>query len=149
MNSLVKLQTVYVHSRCDCVDSEYSQEEYGSWSEQWEFTLDKASLSDYSGCDDDFPVNPVTPGDDIWVLYLSYSVSDSFGHADGKGLIIWAFADAAVAKQALADCERAIEKENQSFEFSSDAGKKITIGNPTSDYFTNGYVRLKSLKLTS
>lgn len=147
MSSPVELQTVYIHSRCHCVDSEYSQEEYGTWSEQWGFTLYKASLTDYSGCDDDFPVNPVKPGDDIWVLYLIYSDGNSFGSADGKGLIIWAFADASVAKQALAECEHAIEQENQSFVFNSDAGKKITIGNPTSDYFTNGYVSLKSLKL--
>lgn len=148
MNSPIKLQTVYIHSRCRCVDSEYAQEEYGNWSEQYEFILDKASLSDHSS-DDDFPVLPVKLGDDIWVLYLTYSDGDSFGSADGKGLIIWAFADASVAKRALHDCEHAIETENQSFVFSSDAGKTITIGNPTSDYFTNGYVSLTGLKLTS
>lgn len=148
MNTLTKLQTVYIHSSCRCIDSEYAEEEYGDWSEQYEFTLDKASLSGHSG-DDDFPVNPVKLGDDIWVLYLTYSDGDSFGSADGKGLIIWAFADASVAKQALADCERAIETENQSFVFSSDAGKTITTGNPTSDYFTNGYVSLTRLKLES
>lgn len=147
MSSSVELQTVYIHSTCRCVDSEYAQEEYGTWSEQYEFTLDKASLSDYRG--DDFPVNSVKLGDDIWVLYLTYSDGNSFGSADGKGLIIWAFADASVAKRALHDCEHAIEKENQSFVFISDDGKTITTGNPTSDYFTNGYVSLTRLKLES
>jgi hypothetical protein len=145
MHSATDLQTVYIHSSCYCEEHEPADEPYGNWHESYVFTVDGASLSNQT--DDAFPVKAVKPGDDTYVLYLYYSQGDSFGNAEGLGSVIWAFADHSAAQQALAACQLAIDQENPSFVFKSDAGKEITLGNPTTDYFCHGSVFLTKVRV--
>lgn len=139
--------TIYISYTSWCADAMDASEEFGDWSEEWHFSVNGASLSPSS--DESFLVNSVKPGDTIYVLYLVYSDGDSFGTASGKGLVLWAFANKLVADAALAQCQHAINKENQSFEFLTDGGKKVSLGNPTTDYFTDGDVHIAPVKLTA
>jgi outer membrane protein assembly factor BamB len=70
---------------------------------------------------------------------MTYSTGDTFGHADGKGEVIWVFKDATLAMKAkeLWDKENAKRDPEFSIEFEADGGIMVKQSNPAAGYFEN------------
>ncbi len=132
-----------------CVHSEQAQEQYGDWSEEYDFRVTGVSLTsrdrwneDHLGC-----LVEVKAGDPVFVLYMTYDTGDTFGRASGKGEIIWVFKDPALAMAAKAKWEAGNAKRDPdySIEFEVDGGKTIKQYNPAAGYFENiGYVEVQT-----
>ena len=73
---------VVINSHCD--DSEYSEEQYGDWSESWSHYFGSIHLlahGQYSDVNSDHAFNI---DDHVYVVWLEYSSGDSFGWANSK-----------------------------------------------------------------
>jgi hypothetical protein len=70
-----------------CTDSEYSNEEWGSWSEDWsnEFRSIRRSnpVTDYP---DAVAIEDFAPGEQVYVVWAEWSRGDSFGWANHGGV---------------------------------------------------------------
>lgn len=140
---------LYVQYNEHCTHSEREPVEYGSWSESYDFSVTGVSLTSRErwseeklGC-----LVDVKAGDPVFVLYMTYSTGDTFGHASGKGEVIWVFKDAALAMKAkdIWDKENAKRDPEFSIEFEVDGGEKIKQSNPAAGYFENvGYISVET-----
>lgn len=83
---------IYVNYTSICTNSYHDGEQYGDWSEDWDFYVDDVSLRAKGSSYDKYPIEAEV-GDTIYVLYVRYSDGDSFGHASGKGMIVYASED--------------------------------------------------------
>lgn len=137
---------LFVQYRENLVYSEYSNGEYGSWREIYDFRLFGVSLTSQQG----FALEEnlgclvdVTAGELVFVLYMTYDTGNSCGHAKGKGEIIWVFKEPALAMKAKEKWEKENAKKDPEFsiEFEVDGGKFVEQYNPAAGYFENvGYV---------
>ena len=69
-----------------CLESERSDENYGSWSEDWENifrTIRRVSRDD--SYPDAIAVEDFVPGDLVYVVWAEWSESDSYGIARNRG----------------------------------------------------------------
>jgi hypothetical protein len=143
---------LYVSVSEVCTYSEREPEEYGSWEEQWDFSVVAVHREKpetlrgwWDGEVFDVPFE-VAAGDTVYVLSMVYNTGDSFGRAEGKGEVLWVFKDEALALAAESVWEKS--KEQHSVEFVIDDGKKIKISNPGSGYFeTITYVNVESFQV--
>ena len=137
------MPSLFVNYRAFCESSEQSSEEYGSWSEIWDFCVEGVSLTEKhdSRYPEEFTVDwtPVE-GQEVYVLYVRYGDGDSFGSAEGKGEVVWVFRDHTVADAAKKALETA-DSDTYSVEIAVESGQKIKMNNRAYDYFTsiNGY----------
>jgi len=138
------MPSLFVNYCSFCESSEYSSEEYGSWSEYWDFCVEDVSLTKNNrrqSYPEKFTVDwtPVE-GQEVYVLYVRYGDGDSFGFAEGKGEVVWVFRDRTVAEAAKNALETA-DSNAYSVEIAVESGKKIKMNNRAYDYFTsvNGY----------
>lgn len=134
------MNKLYVNSRMFCTFSESDGEEFGNWSESWDFYVESVRLTTAPGTyPDEFAVD-WTPevGQKVYVLSIRYSDGDSFGNASGKGEVVWVFRDKSVAEAAKQSAEKAGDND-QSYNIVSDSGKVVKIQNLGWDYFTNVY----------
>lgn len=132
-----------------CTHSEREPEEYGSWREDYDFSITGVSLTSREswneeklGC-----LVDVKAGEPVFVLYMTYSTGDTFGHAEGKGEVIWVFKDPALAMKAKAQWEEENNKRDPQFSiaFEVDGGQWITQSNPAAGYFENiGYTSVET-----
>lgn len=130
-----------------CTHSHREPEEYGNWREEYDFRVKGVSLTSRDrwgeeklGC-----LVDVKAGDPVFVLYMTYDTGDTFGRASGKGEIIWAFKDSALAMKAKAQWEEENNKRDPEFsiEFEVDGGEKVRQSNPAAGYFENvGYIEV-------
>lgn len=133
----------------DCTHSEREPVEYGSWSEEWDFRVKGVSLTSRDRWNEEkFTVNiDVKAGDPVFVLYMTYSTGDTFGHANGRGEVLWVFKDADTARNALTLWKEENDKRDPEFsvKFEDDVGKIIQMSNPAAGYFENvGYIDLET-----
>jgi hypothetical protein len=145
---------IYVHYRSICTHSEREEKEFGSWSEDIDFSIAGVSTREsrqYSNEQFDVDFDAV-PGDTVFVLYMTYSTGDSFGSSSGNGEIIWVFSDRLVAQEALLRWQHACDVHNtdwhsdnkqQFCSFRVDGGRYIKLNNVVFGYFE----RLSSLEL--
>jgi hypothetical protein len=133
---------VYVKTRELITDSYRSPEEWGEWSENYDFTVlgvcttkpDQMAGFRDAGRYEEFTIGfEPKIGDTVCVLYMIYSSGDSFGNSDGQGEVFWVFPDGSSAIAA----QRIIEKniEQYTVEFDDGCGNKIQIQNPAAGYF--------------
>ena len=140
---------LYVQYDEQCTHSHRSPEQYGDWSESWDFLVTGVSLTSRSpwceeklGC-----LVEVKAGDPVFVLYMTYDTGDSFGRATGKGEVIWVFKDPALAMKAKALWDKENNKRDPSYsiEFEVDGGQTVTQSNPAFGYFENvGYIDVQT-----
>lgn len=137
------MPSLFVNYCTFCESSEQSSEEYGSWSQDWDFYVEGVSLTEKhnSRYPEEFTVDwtPVE-GQEVYVLYVRYGDGDSFGFAEGKGEVVWVFRDRTVAEAAKKALETA-DSNAYSIEIAVESGEKIKMNNRAFDYFTsvNGY----------
>ena len=127
---------VQYNERCIC--SHRASGRYGDWSEEYDFDVKSVSATSRNNFYAEETINvgiDVAAGDVVFVLYMTYSTGDSFGRATGKGEVLWAFKDAAIAMKAKAAWEQ--KGKDYSIEFEVDGGNTITLSNPASGYFEN------------
>lgn len=89
----------------------HSGEEYGDWSESNSIDYIHAEISDSGYGNVALFPNQKEPkrGEDIFVVGVSYSSGDSFGHGSGYHELLWAFTDGDLAFK-LQDL---LEKDNE------------------------------------
>lgn len=133
---------VYVSYEDYCEFEESAQEQYGDWSQSFSFCLGQASLSKPGlGQFEEIETGvSLTVGQKVHVLLLRYGEGDSFGHASGKGEVMWVFSDENLAKEAKKRFEFACGEHPQgvklpSIAFKTDCGKYVALENPVGDYF--------------
>ena len=66
-----------------CLDSEYSDEQFGPWSESYTNHLESIAAHD-SKYPDVTSIHNIEPGQGALVVWIEYSSGDSFGYADRK-----------------------------------------------------------------
>lgn len=75
-------------------DSHYSNEEYGDWYCHNDYSYEYAKISSCSGDVGLFPGEKEPEiGNYIYLVIVSYSSGDSFGHSSGNHIMLWAFTD--------------------------------------------------------
>lgn len=118
------------------IESYYSSEPYGSWSETMEFTVTGAHLSKQTRKSNDLiPVDfPLEVGDYIFVLYLIYSNGDSFGNCRGRGEIIWVYKTLEAAEFAREIWESTDE---YLIDTPTESGGIVKLHNPAYNYFSS------------
>lgn len=85
-----------------CEHSEYSDEQYGPWSESYSNSL-KGVVTKSKEFPDVTSIHDVQPGTNVLIVWAEWSSGDSFGHADnGSTEVLGLFLDMASAK-TLAD----------------------------------------------
>ncbi len=81
------------------ISSNYSNEPYGDWNEEYQFKLlnfstEKPKSRDYSKFVVDFESNDI-----VYAIYGIYSIGDSFGFSEGNGEILEVFDNIEKAKE--------------------------------------------------
>ena len=90
---------IYVTYEDLIVSSYYSNEQWGEWREEHQFTLKNFSTkAQKNGTYDKFIVD-FEPGDVVYAIYGIYSTGDSFGYSEGNGEILAVFDDIKKAKE--------------------------------------------------
>ncbi len=115
---------------------QYSDEQYDySWSYEGTFSVDSVSIEKPSGYDYE-TINvgwDAEPGQEVYVLTMIYGDGDSFGHASGRGEVLWIFKDIECAKKAA---QKLREDENEyTVCIEDEQGEVIKLSNPGSGYF--------------
>jgi hypothetical protein len=138
---------VFVSSHERREHSEQAEEQFGSWSKSFSFTVDGVyAAPPHFKSAEQFELDiDLSPGDQVITLSIRWSDGDSFGHADGKGEVMWVFKDPALAGKAKHAWEVACgwhddkdwrrDNKTQSVEFTADGGRTIKMGNPCWGYF--------------
>ncbi|MGD1524358.1 hypothetical protein [Vibrio owensii] len=136
---------VFVNSKTKLVFSSSPEpdEDWGAWKKQNEFEIESATSFDYSKVDptiesNDFEVAETESGV-IYVLLVRYSDGDSFGTEEGKGEVIWAYSDEAMAEKALQIYEKAIKDQEYTVNLpvldANGEAREVPIGNVVSGHF--------------
>lgn len=114
--------------------SESAQEEYGSWTEDWDFSVDKVFKAD-----EDYKTHYsedgylVQDGDKAYVITMRYDTGDSFGNASGRGTVIHVFGSKDVAQAAFKALED--NQDCDTIKVTDDFGREINMSNPGAGYF--------------
>lgn len=130
-----------------CNHSYHSGEQWGDWSESYDFSVRSVSATSRETYNEERFNVPfdVTPGDPVFVLWMTYDTGDSFGRATGKGEVIWVFKDPTVAYIAYQKWQDVCAKKEYSVTFKVENDVEVQLSNPASGYFENaGYVSLDS-----
>ncbi len=133
--------TIYVEYTQTCLASEREDCDYGSWYSEYQFSVDRVSLTKpLTYNHEKFGLNvDLKAGDPAFVLTMIYSSGDSFGTSRGNGEVLWVFKDAATALAArdkwMQQCRSGGYVE--SVEFNDEIGNKIRLSNPAAGYFEN------------
>ena len=140
---------VFVQYSEVCTHSEREDVEWGSWSEDWDFSVRSVSTSSRDRYNEEkFTLDiDVKAGDHVFVLYMVYSTGDTFGRASGKGEVLWVFKDADTAREALRLWKEENDKRDPEYsvKFEDDTGRVIQLSNPGSGYFENvSYIELET-----
>lgn len=126
---------VIVKESAELLDEQRSNQQYGSWSETWQYGIDGVRVdtaADDLGYDEEGYLLPA--GSTMaHVLWMTYDTGDSFGNATGKGCILGVFADRKLAEAALAAVEKQIDE--FTIKVKDDFGREISISNPGAGYF--------------
>lgn len=132
---------LFVQYQEDCTHSEREPVEYGSWSEEWDFRVLSVSMTSRGRWDEEkFEVGfDIKAGEPVFVLYMTYSTGDTFGHANGRGEVLWVFKDADTAREALRLWKEENDKRDPEFsvKFEDDVGRVVQLSNPAAGYFEN------------
>lgn len=118
-----------------CTHSEHDGEQYGSWSEDYDFYVDSVNVvkDDYNSAYDEDVFVISDDATNAYVIVMRYSTGDSFGQADGKGEVIHAFGNREVAQAALDVIEK--QKDEWTFTFKDDFDREISYSNCGAGYF--------------
>lgn len=140
---------LFVQYHEHCTENYHSGEQYGDWRQSFDFGIDSVSLTSQNRYDEEKLgcLVDVKAGEPVFVLYMTYSTGDTFGHAEGKGEVIWVFKDPALAMKAKAQWEEENNKRDPQFSiaFEVDGGQWITQSNPAAGYFENiGYTSVET-----
>ena len=132
-----------------CTHSYRSPEQWGDWSEEYDFNVRGVSLSSRDRWNEEkFNLDiDVKAGEPVFVLYMTYSTGDTFGRATGRGEVLWVFKDPDTAKEALRIWKEENDKRDPEYsvKFEDDVGRVIQLSNPASGYFENlGYLDLQT-----
>jgi hypothetical protein len=133
------MHSVYVQYLEECISSYHEDKEWGSWEEENCFSIKGVSLSSSkdlnSSCSEELvPCSTeVTVGQEVFVLWISYTTGDSFGHASGKGEIFWVFSDKKTAAEAKNKVYRQVK--NHDIKLTLEDGSVIKLSNPVQGYF--------------
>ena len=140
---------LFVQYNEHCTDSYHSGEQYGEWRQSYDFSVEGVSLTSRDRYDEEKLgcLVDVKAGEPVFVLYMTYDTGDSFGHATGKGEVIWVFKDAGLAMAAKAKWEAENQKRDPEFsiEFEVDGNIDVRQSNPAAGYFENiGHVSVET-----
>lgn len=114
--------------------SEEAEEQYGSWSQSWDFNVERVFKADdkyKAAYDEDGYL--IQDGDKAYVIVMRYDTGDSFGSASGKGIVIHVFGNKEVAQAALKALED--NQDSDSINVLDDFGREIKLSNPGWGYF--------------
>lgn len=140
---------LYVQYDEICTHSYRSPEQWGDWSESYDFRVKGVSLTSRN-CYDEEKLGclvDVKAGEPVFVLYMTYSTGDTFGRAEGKGEVIWVFKDPDLAMKAKSKFEEENNKRDPEFsvEFEADGNIDVRQSNPAAGYFENvGYIDVET-----
>ena len=143
------MHSVYVQYLEECIFSRREDEVWGSWEEENCFFIEGVSLSsskdlNSSYSEDQVPCSTeVIVGQEVFVLWISYSAGNSFGRASGNGEIFWVFSDKKIAADALKEVYK--QEKNFIIKLTLEDGSTIKLSNPASGYFE----RLESVRVDS
>ena len=130
---------VYVKYNNVCVCDERSDEDYGDWHQEFEFSVQGVYLVQPNGSVDSFNV-PFERGETCYVVHYTYSDGDSFGYSDGNGEIAMVYRhyeNAQFAKGVIKKTSGDSLKMHIPFEKTDGSIEIAQLGNPMFDYFTN------------
>jgi len=125
------------------VNFDQDPEPYGDWHEDLESGIHSVSLrSRKSGRERDWDLeeevfNILEGSTECHVVVVYYSDGDSFGRCSGKMEVVWAFGDAAKARECHKAYREAIDKDAYSVVFLDDHGVEVTQNNVCFDYFAH------------
>jgi hypothetical protein len=143
MRNTQNITQLYVAYTQICTNSEESEEEYGSWSKEHDFTVNSVHINNPKFSEEynyDFNVEniavpvEVKSGDVVYVLSITYSDGDSFGSSSGEGEILYVFKDKVIGEAAEKIWGKDID---HSVNFQIDDGSYLTMSNPSYGYFSN------------
>lgn len=126
---------IVVRSSEICTYSEHDGELYGSWSEDYDFSIDRVSVvkEDYKPSYNEDAYQIADDATNAYVIVMRYSTGDSFGQADGKGEVIHAFGNREIAQAALEIINT--QQDEWSFTFKDDFGREVSYYNCGAGYF--------------
>lgn len=109
-----------------------SDDDYGDWREDKDFSVTGVFLSEIS-TEVVSIISEVKDGDIVHVLYIRYSTGDSFGQSTGNGEVMYIFSDINAAFEA----KDALSRQEQEFsvKFLDDERNVISMSNPAAGYF--------------
>lgn len=139
---------VYVQYTETLISSSHSGEQYGDWSQDWDFVVESVSLTKKPDIENEvFGIEAdIKVGDTVFVLHMRYDTGDTFGRAIGCGEVLWVFKDrdlAVKAKNLWEEKNNHYNHSEYSISFEADGGRMVTQSNPAAGYFENfGWVSL-------
>ena len=114
-----------------CINKSYSPEQYGPWSAEYDFYIRQVRVVNNPGnSGENFNVD-AGYGDPVYIVWIGYGCGDSFGHASGKGEVVFAFGN----KDKAIKCTEEIKKDTYSYSFLDDFDNEVTLSNPAYGYF--------------
>lgn len=134
---------LYVNTTTKNLESVEPKERFGDWYSSDETSIDCVSLTKTDRFDEEeFDVMfDANVGDDVYVLYMTYSSGDSFGHSDGNHETIWVFKDPILAYNAKDKYTNKSKKDSLdnkwTVECKVDGGQMLKLSNPAAGYFEN------------
>jgi hypothetical protein len=139
---------LYVKTEIHGNESYRSDEEYGDWYSDSDFDIEGVYANKPDGWNIesfDLPFE-ANIGEPVFVLWMTYSSGDSFGHSEGNGEVLWVFKDPLIALNAKHIWQKANDGDGHyNVEFIADGNLKVNMSNPASGYFEN----MSSLELKS
>lgn len=119
-----------------CLGSYQSKKAYGEWWANYSFSVDSVSVSDekrYECGGEKFNLD-VERGDNVYVVYITYSDGDSLGRSTGKGEVVWVYKE----RQKAEECAERIERFKGSYSINLEIGdgQSVSWSNPCRDYFS-------------
>lgn len=131
------MSKIFVQYYQHAVVDEHAGGAYGSWRMEYDSGIDGVVTSRVHRYHlEEFTVAPtLTAGMTAYVLWMTYSDGDSFGHSTGEIEVIWVFASREVAEAARARVLETLEVRGRSLTFDDDDGDPRCISNPCDCYF--------------
>jgi hypothetical protein len=148
------MMKLFVHTTLQLEDSERETGEQAAWREDWHFDIKDVTLREPSSGQEyeTFDLDAdIKFGDTVYLLVLRWTDGDSYGHAYGKGEVMWVFKDPLLAQEGLKRWQFACDEhgdwrhdnKEQFASFRVDGGEIRKMSNPAYCYFA----RVDALRL--
>jgi hypothetical protein len=126
---------VFVQGNSEVLSQKRAKKQYDSWSAEYSYSVSGIGLTNeayFSAHEFELPYD-VKIGDQLFVVFVTYSTGDSFGTARGQGDVVAVFKDQNLAFEAAREIRK--DENADEFLFLMEDGTKQKFHNVASGYF--------------